>query len=240
MKPLISLQFREAKRQYWPGDELECQYQIDAIDASEITSVEASVLWFTEGKGESDMAVHFFQRRLPGDSAEHDLRLLDRLRTRLPNSPLSYIGVILKLHWCVRVRVFYGKNGHATAELPFQLGQVPESRWNERAREESAALDAAHSTTAGDDDESPGESSADAQATPRRPRVIDVDDPAEQEKRALRAQRREARRLRREAANQEQGGTHEQSGTQEQGAAQEQSGSQEQGRSHEQSASEGQ
>ena len=202
MKPLISLQFREAKRQYWPGDELECLYQIDAVESSEITSVEASVLWYTEGKGESDMAVHCFQRRLPGDVAGGDLRMLDRLRTRLPNSPLSYIGVILKLHWCVRVRVFYGKNGHATAELPFQLGQVPEAKLNERPQSESASAGDAASPT-GDDDEQRS-AAAETPAAPRRPRVIDVDDPAEQEKRALRAQRREARRLRREAAGQEQ------------------------------------
>ena len=222
MKPLISLQFREAKRQYWPGDELECLYQIDAVESSEITSVEASVLWYTEGKGESDMAVHCFQRRLPGDVAGGDLRMLDRLRTRLPNSPLSYIGVILKLHWCVRVRVFYGKNGHATAELPFQLGQVPEAKLNERPQSESASAGDAASPT-GDDDEQRS-AAAETPAAPRRPRVIDVDDPAEQEKRALRAQRREARRLRREAAGQEQATSLEHAAGQEHTAGEETAG----------------
>lgn len=125
MKPLISLQLSDARREFMPGDELECRYQVDAVDRRDIVAVEASVLWRTEGKGEEDMAVHFFRRRIPSDALEADLRALDSFRTILPNSPLSYDGAILKLHWCVRVRVFVrgGKDGHA--ELRFRLGRVP-------------------------------------------------------------------------------------------------------------------
>jgi len=125
MKPLIGLQLGDARREFMPGDELECRYQVDAVDPREILAVEASVLWRTEGKGEEDMAVHFFRRRVPTDVPDADLRALDSFRTILPNSPLSYDGAILKLHWCVRVRVFVrgGKDGHA--ELRFRLGKVP-------------------------------------------------------------------------------------------------------------------
>lgn len=125
MKPLISLQLADARRTFEPGDELECRYQIDAVDPLQIQSVEASVLWRTEGKGEEDMAVHFFRRRLPGDATDGDLRTLDSFRTILPNSPLSYDGAILKLHWCVRVRVFVKGGKDSLAELRFRLGQVP-------------------------------------------------------------------------------------------------------------------
>ncbi len=125
MKPLISLQLRDVRREFEPGDELECSYQVDAVDPRDIQAVEASVLWRTEGKGEEDMAVHFFRRRVPADAPHGDLRELDTFRTVLPNSPLSYDGAILKLYWCVRVRVFTkgGKDGFA--ELRFRLGNVP-------------------------------------------------------------------------------------------------------------------
>lgn len=128
MKPLISLQLADSRRTFEPGEELECHYQIDAVAPQEIQAVEASVLWRTEGKGEEDMAVHFFRRRVPADTEDGDLRAMDVFRTVLPNSPLSYDGVVLKIRWCVRLRVF-GRNGKdALAELPFRLGHVPEGQ----------------------------------------------------------------------------------------------------------------
>ncbi|MFM9068667.1 MAG: hypothetical protein ACKOUR_15255, partial [Planctomycetota bacterium] len=82
----------------------------------------------TEGKGEEDMAVHAFQRRLPANVPHGDLRQLDSIRTKLPNSPLSYAGRIVKIHWVVRVRVFLSRNREAVAEREFTLGAVPAAR----------------------------------------------------------------------------------------------------------------
>src|SRR2546425_6220505 len=98
--PLLSLCIVGPKRQFAAGDELVCEYQIDAVEPADIQAVEFSVLWHTEGKGESDLGVHFFERRLPSDADNGDLRPMRRLRTRLPNSPLSYRGAILNIHWC--------------------------------------------------------------------------------------------------------------------------------------------
>lgn len=126
MIPLISMQLRNSRRVYWPGDRLECRYQIDAVDPKELQAVEASVLWYSEGKGEEDLAVHAFQRRVPSEVPEGDLRRLASIDTVLPNSPLSYGGMILKIRWCVRVRVFWGRGKDTSAELTFQLGDVPE------------------------------------------------------------------------------------------------------------------
>ena len=110
---------------YHPGDELECEYQIDAVEADEIQAIEASVLWYTEGKGEEDMGVHFFERRLPSDDEDGDLRPMRRVRTRLPNSPLSYSGAILCIRWCVRLRLFLRRGRDYVLEQPFTLGSVP-------------------------------------------------------------------------------------------------------------------
>jgi hypothetical protein len=125
MEPLLSLCIVGAKRQFAAGDELVCEYQIDAVDPAEIQAVEASVLWYTEGKGEDDLGVHLFERRLPADVDDGDLRPMRRLRTRLPNSPLSYRGAILSIQWCVRLRLFVRRGREYVVEEPFTLGSVP-------------------------------------------------------------------------------------------------------------------
>jgi hypothetical protein len=123
--PLLSICLADAKRSFSAGDELVCEYQIDAIDPADIQAVEVSVVWYTEGKGEEDMGVHYFERRLPSDAEDGDLRPMRRLRTRLPNSPLSYSGAILSIRWCIRLRVFLRRRGDSVMEYPFTLGSVP-------------------------------------------------------------------------------------------------------------------
>jgi hypothetical protein len=124
-EPLLSLCIVGPRREFAAGEELVCEYQIDAIDPADIQSVEASVLWHTEGKGEEDLGVHFFERRLPADAEQGDLRPMRRLRTRLPNSPLSYRGAILNIQWCVRLRLFARRGREYVVEQPFTLGSVP-------------------------------------------------------------------------------------------------------------------
>lgn len=123
--PLISICLDGLKKQFQPGEELGCEYQVDAVDSHDIQAVEASVLWYTEGKGDEDLSVHYFERRIPSDAEEGDLRPLRKFRTRLPNSPLSYRGVIMNVHWCVRVRVFLRRGKDVFYDYPFQLGNVP-------------------------------------------------------------------------------------------------------------------
>ena len=52
------------------------------------------------------MSVHNFLRRVATDAEHGDLRTPYEFRTPLPNSPLSYVGVIVKIKWCVRLRLF--------------------------------------------------------------------------------------------------------------------------------------
>ena len=122
MEPLISIQLHKNRKTFSPGQSLECDYQIDAVGKDEIHAVEASVLWYSEGKGEEDMSVHFFERRVASDTQDRDLRSLSRLSTILPNSPLSYDGMIVKIHWCVRIRAFLRRGRQSSAQQPFQLG----------------------------------------------------------------------------------------------------------------------
>ena len=125
MEPLISIQLLRPGRIYQPRETLSCEYQVDAIDSGEITAVETSVLWYTEGKGDEDLSVHYFERRTPADAEDGDLRPLHRFHIRLPNSPLSYQGAILCLKLCIRVRLFLKKGRQFVAEQPFTVGSVP-------------------------------------------------------------------------------------------------------------------
>jgi hypothetical protein len=125
MDPRITLTLREPDRIYSPGDLLACQCQIDADESTELLAMEASVLWYSEGKGDEDMSVHYFLRRVAADAENGDLRISYEFRTQLPNSPLSYSGVIVKIRWCVRLRVFLRRGRELCAELPFVIGNVP-------------------------------------------------------------------------------------------------------------------
>ena len=125
IEPLLSLCVAGTQRHFAAGDELVAEYQIDAVDPADIQAVEVSVLWMTEGKGEDDIGVHFFERRLPADADDGDLRPMRRVRTHLPNSPLSYRGAILSIRWCVRLRLFLRRGREYVIEQPFTLGNVP-------------------------------------------------------------------------------------------------------------------
>jgi len=129
--PLISMNFLGGKRVFQPAEPLEFEYQIDAVQDEQLAAVEASLLWYTDGKGDEDMAVHYFERRVRGGAGSPDLRSLRRFRTVLPNTPLSYNGIIVKVRWCVRVRVFLRGGREFVQELPFQIGRLPRARYTD-------------------------------------------------------------------------------------------------------------
>ncbi len=102
----LLLTLDDARSEYQPGDTIAGSYCINVPTEGDPTALELSVLWSTEGKGDEDLAVHFFDRIAADDPAAPDLRRPRRFSTVLPNSPLSYDGVIVKIHWCVRLRAF--------------------------------------------------------------------------------------------------------------------------------------
>ena len=124
MDPLISIRLDHPRRQYYSGDTLQCQYQVDRVDLAQIQAIEVSVLWYTEGKGDEDLGIHYFERQLPlpGDQ---DVRAQKEFTVTLPRSPLSYEGIIVKIQWCVRVRIFLTNGQEYTDEQAFLLGNTP-------------------------------------------------------------------------------------------------------------------
>ena len=124
-QPLVSIQIDGRQQQFQPGEVLAAAFQIDAVQPHELSAVEISVLWFTEGTGDEDLAVHYFERLSNESMPELDLSELRRFQTILPNSPLSYEGLSVKICWCIRVRVFLRGGREFVSEKIFQLGRVP-------------------------------------------------------------------------------------------------------------------
>jgi hypothetical protein len=112
---------------YQPGERLTGRYLLDAAHRWAARSAELSVLWYTAGKGEEDMAVHHFERLVDEPSRPLDLRVPHRFATVLPASPLSYDGQIVKVCWCVRLRLFWPQGQETVAETPFRLGNVTQN-----------------------------------------------------------------------------------------------------------------
>ena len=107
-----------------PGAFLTCEYTIDVPAALKVHSFEASVVWFTTGKGDTDIGVHFFERRLTRSLPDGYLKQAQRLSTVLPKTPLSYDGKIVQVSWGVRIRLFLDDNSQVTKDAPFRLGDA--------------------------------------------------------------------------------------------------------------------
>jgi len=124
MDPLISIRLDQPHRAYQAGEEIQCQYQVDRVELNQLQAVEVSLLWYTEGKGEEDLGVHYFERNIP-TADDPDIRPLKQFQATLPGSPLSYEGIIIKIQWCARVRVFLQDGSIYTHDQAFLLGKTP-------------------------------------------------------------------------------------------------------------------
>jgi hypothetical protein len=125
-EPTVVIRLDGDARFHRPGDTLSGEYWCESLGAGQVKAVEVSVLWRTEGKGDEDMAVHGFWRRDSTVDVPVDPLRPERFSTTLPNSPLSYDGQIVKVRWCVRVRVFPYRGKEIVGEKAFRLGdQAP-------------------------------------------------------------------------------------------------------------------
>ena len=123
--PRITLEFDEHAGYYLPGDRISGRYVVEADEPRDVNAIEASVLWYTLGKGEEDLAVHYFDRHSRIEGRTFSVSMPRLFGTILPNSPLSYDGQIVKICWCVRVRVIMRQGREAVSEQPFRLGATP-------------------------------------------------------------------------------------------------------------------
>ena len=131
VEPQLELRLNSLQPCFEPSALLEAEFRVVTPDIDSIAGVEVSVLWFTEGKGSEDLEVHFFQRLSVGEvrlgnvsSLKNEADYTQLFSTRLPESPLSYEGKLVKIRWCVRVRLFLVDGREIVAQQPFYLGTV--------------------------------------------------------------------------------------------------------------------
>ena len=68
--------------------------------------------------------MHFFQR-ITDRAMMPPTVTTGSFSTPLPKSPLSYEGVIVKVRWCVRVRLFFEGSRDFVSEHVFTIGRMP-------------------------------------------------------------------------------------------------------------------
>jgi hypothetical protein len=123
----VTIDFDRDPPDYLPDESLSGAWALTADPEREVRSAELSVLWYTEGKGSEDFGVHHFERLAADEAGRIEAGPPRRFSLRLPRSPLSYDGIVVKVCWCVRVRVFWD-GGETVAEAPFRLGHL-ERAW---------------------------------------------------------------------------------------------------------------
>jgi hypothetical protein len=86
-----------------------------------LQSVEISVLWRTEGKGDEDLCLHHFER-FAGETLA-DLNLADNqsFSCRLPATPLTYHGRLISIGWSFRLRLLLTGGREIVADQPFYV-----------------------------------------------------------------------------------------------------------------------
>ncbi len=124
-EPAVTIRLEGNGRNYRPGESLSGEYEFEELPADRVKALEVSVLWYTEGKGDEDMAVHEFWRKNIDHGDIIDTRRPAKIETILPNSPLSYNGKIVKVRWCVRVRAFLHHGKEVFGQKEFRLGDIP-------------------------------------------------------------------------------------------------------------------
>jgi hypothetical protein len=124
--PRIELRFGHPSRGYDPGEWVTVEYCIEGLNGERPRALERSALWYTEGKGEEDLGVHSFDRFATAETID---RVVPEgtFAIQLPTSPLSYEGVIVKIRWCIRLRVFFESGRDHVSEHVFNVGRVPPS-----------------------------------------------------------------------------------------------------------------
>jgi hypothetical protein len=131
LSPQVIVDFNVADGHHTPGDNIRARYRVTGVDRRVVIAIEHSVVWYTEGKGEEDLGVLLFERK-PLEQASEEAAsaepLVGVISGKLPPSPLSYEGLIVKIRWCVRVRVFFVGGRDFVSEHVFFLGNVPVAR----------------------------------------------------------------------------------------------------------------
>ena len=106
---------------YRAGGRLRATWQISRVPLEQIQGVEISVMWHTQGKGDEDLHVHHFHRINESQIRRSGLADQQAIQCQLPVTPLSYHGRLIRLQWCIRLRLFMASGKEIVTEQPFYL-----------------------------------------------------------------------------------------------------------------------
>jgi hypothetical protein len=126
--PRVDVRFSHPGRVYEAGEWVTIEYLIDGLAAEKPRAFERSALWYTEGKGEEDLGIHSFERFATSEAID-PMVPEGTFAFQLPTSPMSYEGVIVKIRWCIRLRIFFESGRDHVSEHVFTVGRVPPSRF---------------------------------------------------------------------------------------------------------------
>lgn len=104
---------------FHPGDEVSGAFVLAGGPPADADSVELSVLWHTTGKGTEDLGVIHYRDWTAADGTLADLPTPGTFAVRLPPTPWSYDGRLVKIAWAARVRVRFAAGGERVEEAPF-------------------------------------------------------------------------------------------------------------------------
>ncbi|MGB7324966.1 MAG: hypothetical protein WBD31_08835 [Rubripirellula sp.] len=120
-QPALNVSLCREDGVYQAGGELVAKWRVRRISVDDLQSIEVSVLWHTEGKGDEDLHVHHFYRIVESQIRRMGLSDEQSIRCVLPASPLSYHGHLITVRWCIRMRLFLRDGRKIMAEQPFNL-----------------------------------------------------------------------------------------------------------------------
>ncbi len=123
-EPAIGLRLLSLQQGLEPAETLSFEYCLKRVTSAMIDRLEVSVMWCTEGKGCEDLGVHLFESFTREQLAGQPLQQAREVSTLLPAYPLSYEGRLMKIRWCVRLRLYLSDGREITAEQPFYLGHL--------------------------------------------------------------------------------------------------------------------
>jgi hypothetical protein len=128
--PGVVIELDEHPDPFHPGQAISGRYCLNVSESTPpVLALEWSVIWATEGTGDEDLGVHATKLVEPegfeGVSKPDQWRGFEAI---LPENPLSYDGLVVKVVWRVRVRAVVGKDPEWLGEVPFRLGNVDRAR----------------------------------------------------------------------------------------------------------------
>ena len=106
---------------YECGQELSATWRVSRVTLDQLQAIEVSAMWYTEGKGDEDLHVHHFDRLDENRIRRMGLADEQSLKCSLPLTPLSYHGRLIRVQWCVRLRLFLADGREIVTEQPFHL-----------------------------------------------------------------------------------------------------------------------